>query len=183
MADSVRPFSCGSQYGDWRDRNCFRCVKSYEHMEPKPENGLGPCEIDNAVGLAYIGSGSVTPEIATRMGYSDIGVYGWDCPERALASEKPSAPQAQNLGTLVVYPPCEHKVPEFGCASCITKGREGFAREVYLTWKKTYVLPPCPACRKEMHHDGFTFNSTEVRAIVVCHRASCFGEEGLGVVI
>lgn len=79
--------------------------------------------------------------------------------------------------------PCGHAVPAFGCVSCITTGREGFAREAYLTWKKAYILPPCPSCRREMKHDGFTFNSTEVRAIVVCHRAGCFCEEGLEVVI
>lgn len=84
--EEVRPFSCGSQYGDWRSRNCYRCVKSYENTKPEPKDGMGPCDIDNAVGMAYIGSGSVTPEIAKRMGYSgeNEGAYGWDCPEREL---------------------------------------------------------------------------------------------------
>lgn len=181
---AVRPFSCGSQYGDWRDRNCFRCVKSYEHMEPKPKDGKGPCEIDNAVGLAYIGSGAVTPDIARRMGYANVGVYGWDCPERELAPVKPTARRAE-LGLPDAPPvPCGHAVPAFGCASCITTGRQGFAREAYLLWKQTYVLPPCPSCRREMSHDGFTFNSTEIRAAVICLRDECFDDaEGLEVVI
>jgi hypothetical protein len=84
MAEEVRPFSCGSQYGDWRSRNCDRCIKSYDNQNPQPKNGMGPCDIDNAIGIAYIGSGSVTHEIAKRMGYDDPCAYGWDCPEREL---------------------------------------------------------------------------------------------------
>lgn len=175
--EQVRPFSNGSQYGDWRDRNCYRCTKSYERMEPKPKDGMGPCAIDNAVGLAYIGSGSVTPEIAKRMGFEGGGVYGWDCPERELAPEKKE--QAQDLGTLVVYPPCEHAVPAFGCESCITKGREGFAREAYLAWKKTYRLPSCKECGTTMAHEGFDHTPSEVRAIIACKKPDCDGSEGV----
>lgn len=184
MADQeaqVRPFCNGSQYGDWRDRNCFRCVKSYERMEPKPTDGMGPCEIDNAVGLAYIGSGSVTPAIAKRMGWNhDKPFYGWDCPERELVPEKPKE-TAQDLGTLVVHPPCDHAVPAFGCESCITKGREGFAREAYLAWKKTYRLPACEDCGSTLAHEGFTHTPTEVRAILACKKRDCDGD--MGVVI
>jgi hypothetical protein len=85
--EAVRPFRCGSQYGDWRSRNCDRCVKSYDNQKPQPTNGMGPCDIDNAVGLAYLGSGSVTPEIGKRMGYTSSLEYGWDCPERELKGE------------------------------------------------------------------------------------------------
>lgn len=85
MSAEIYPFSNGSQYGDWRDRNCFRCVKSYESKEPKPIDGLGPCDIDNALGLAYIGSGKVKSEIGKRMGWDhNKPFYGWDCPEREL---------------------------------------------------------------------------------------------------
>ena len=128
MADQehVRPFSCGSQYGDWRDRNCFRCVKSYEHAEPKPKDGMGPCVIDNAVGIAYIGSGSVTPEIAKRMGYTgeNEGAYGWDCPERDLVPEKLSP-----VTPATVAIDCKHLVPAFGCSSCIEKDRLSFTEK------------------------------------------------------
>lgn len=89
--NEVRPFSCGSQYGDWRDRNCWRCVKSYEKTEPRPNDGMGPCEMDNALGLAYLGTGRVSKEIAKRIGYKhEDSFYGWDCPERELAA-KPKA--------------------------------------------------------------------------------------------
>lgn len=82
MSEEVRPFSCGTQYGDWRDRNCWQCRKSYDSTEPKPKDGMGPCEIDNALGLAYLGSGSVTKEIGKRMGYDNPLAYSWECPEK-----------------------------------------------------------------------------------------------------
>ena len=68
MNEEVNPFSCGSQYGDWRSRNCDRCLKSYDNQVQAPTDGMGPCDIDNAIGLAYIGSGRVSSEIASRMG-------------------------------------------------------------------------------------------------------------------
>lgn len=81
---------------------------------------------------------------------------------------------------------CDHNVPTFGCQACITKGREGFAREAYLAWKKTYKLPTC--CKRKMKHDGFIFDSKEVRAIVTCQwidseGESCCPEEEIVVVI
>lgn len=48
---------------------------------------MGHCDIDNALGLAYIGSGKVSTEIGKRMGWNhDKPFYGWDCPERELSS-------------------------------------------------------------------------------------------------
>ena len=74
-----RPFSTGTQYLDWTDRNCERCTK-YDPIEFQ-----GNCEIDGALGLALIGHGEVSDEIATRMGYDDNANYfTWDCPEREL---------------------------------------------------------------------------------------------------
>jgi hypothetical protein len=85
---TARPFSCGSQYGDWRSRNCDRCAKGYDNQEPQPANGIGPCEIDNAVSMAYLDRGTVTPTIAKRMGYTDPCAYSWECPEfQALGVE------------------------------------------------------------------------------------------------
>jgi hypothetical protein len=72
---SVQPFYCGSQFGDWIDRNCSRCSK-YD-----PDEATGECEIDDALGMAYLGDGEISEEIARRMGY-DEAVYSWDCPER-----------------------------------------------------------------------------------------------------
>ena len=78
----VRPFSNGSQYGDWRMRNCDHCAKSWDNMKPQSDDGKGPCEIDNAIGTAYIGSGSVDESIGKRMGYENPLYYSWECPER-----------------------------------------------------------------------------------------------------
>ena len=73
----VSPFSCGTQFADWIDRNCMRCIKY------NPEEATGECEIDDALISAYLGDGEVTEEIAERMGYrSAANLYTWDCPER-----------------------------------------------------------------------------------------------------
>lgn len=87
MNEKVRPFSTGSQFADWCDRNCSRCVK-YE-----PDGPAAACQIDHALMDAQIGDGSVPPEIAERLGYvediawNDEGFfYTWDCPERVLSA-------------------------------------------------------------------------------------------------
>lgn len=79
------PFSTGSQFADWCSRNCDRCVK-YE-----PEGAPAACEIDHALLAAQCGDGSVTQDIAERLGYvegtaftEDGFFYTWDCPERIL---------------------------------------------------------------------------------------------------
>lgn len=75
--ERIYPFSCGSQYTDWQAGNCDGCLKY------NPEKFDGACDIDGAIGLAYIGEGWVTPEIAQRMGYiGNEDAYGWPCPER-----------------------------------------------------------------------------------------------------
>ena len=78
MSEDVRPFATGSQYGAWKGRNCHRCAK---YNEDKYD---GACEIDGALGLAYIGHGHVAADIAERMGCVLIQPepYTWDCPER-----------------------------------------------------------------------------------------------------
>ena len=81
MSDQARPFYCGSQHGDWRMRNCDRCAKGYDNQVPEPQYWTGPCEIDNAIASAYIGSGTVKDDIAQRMGYTDPCALTWACPE------------------------------------------------------------------------------------------------------
>ena len=78
----VRPFHCGTQFGDWQAANCLRCTK-YKEEEPWD----GGCEIDCALGVAYIGDGTVSREIAERMGYfehnppGELPSYNWRCRE------------------------------------------------------------------------------------------------------
>jgi len=71
----IRPFSNGSQYADWTERNCVRCGK----WDP---DKAGDCEIDLALGLGYLGDGLISAEIADRMGLlENRRSYTWDCPE------------------------------------------------------------------------------------------------------
>lgn len=72
---TVRPFSNGTQLGAWRARNCHGCgLWNTERFD-------GTCDLDEAIGLAYGGDGTVTEEVAQRMGFTE-GPYTWDCPER-----------------------------------------------------------------------------------------------------
>jgi hypothetical protein len=76
MSDLVSPFHAGSQYADWTARNCWGCAL-YD-----PDTFNGACEIDGALGIAYLEHGKVPRGIAERMGYfKNEGAYTWDCPE------------------------------------------------------------------------------------------------------
>lgn len=85
MSDRVRPFCSGSQMGDWDLNNCESCAKSINALdrdatwESMKARGLEPCEIEHAISRAYIGDGTVSAEIAERMGACDE--YTWPCPE------------------------------------------------------------------------------------------------------
>ena len=83
MPERYQPFSCGTQGGDWRSANCDRCTKSWENNGgPEGSNAHGPCEIDNALADAFMDDGSVSENIARRMGYLDHkGRFQWMCPE------------------------------------------------------------------------------------------------------
>ena len=75
----MRPFSNGSEYVWWRGENCHHCAKF------NPEKHDGQCEIDGALGAAYIGSGHVSEEIARRLGAGEPGEYRFvpaACPEK-----------------------------------------------------------------------------------------------------
>lgn len=65
----VSIFSNGSQYMDWMDRNCCECAKEV-------------CEYQRAISVAAIDDGTISNEIAKRMGYTDPLEYTWDCPEK-----------------------------------------------------------------------------------------------------
>lgn len=75
-----RVFSCGSEYLDWQDRNCHRCVKDYV-----PETEAAPCELENAIAGAAVGDGTIPDELAERL---KVGIYGpaRECPEREAKS-------------------------------------------------------------------------------------------------
>lgn len=71
------PFHSGSQDADWQNYNCSRCKKGYEHNGDK-----FVCDIDEALQTAFWEDGSVSEDIALRMGaIEQKGYYCWRCPE------------------------------------------------------------------------------------------------------
>lgn len=73
-----RPFSNGSQFSDWRHANCWRCAKQFDEAADEYR-----CEIEQALDVACWDDGTVSEDIARRMGYLAAGScsYGWMCPE------------------------------------------------------------------------------------------------------
>lgn len=80
MSDKNYPFSNGTQYMDWQESNCCTCAK-YRPDETDEEKC---CPIEYALSFAAIDDGSVTDEIARRMGYKPGPpfYYVWECTER-----------------------------------------------------------------------------------------------------
>lgn len=50
MSTNIRPFSNGSQFDDWCFNNCSQCKRS------SAETPTPTCQIEIALGLAYIGT-------------------------------------------------------------------------------------------------------------------------------
>ncbi len=76
----ISPFCNGSQDADWQNKNCVHCEKF------DPDNQKSTCEIDQALLMACFDDGTVTAEIAERMGYT-ADAYCWECKEIQLRSE------------------------------------------------------------------------------------------------
>jgi hypothetical protein len=81
MSEQVRPFYCGTQYADWSDACCRRCKKGADIDNPPPRC---PCDIEQALLEACFGDGTVSREIADRMGYERADRYCWPCRELEL---------------------------------------------------------------------------------------------------
>lgn len=73
--ETIRPFTCGSQFGDWTASNCSSCTKA---APPDATYDSMPCEIEKALTLAYLLDGRIPLPIADRMGHGG-GRYGWPC--------------------------------------------------------------------------------------------------------
>lgn len=72
---TIRPFYCGTQYADWKDRNCDRCSKrNWKDIDKT-------CELDRDLSHASIADGKISEKIAKRIGFTKW-FYLWDCPER-----------------------------------------------------------------------------------------------------
>ena len=79
MSNEVRPFYCGSQYGDWTDANCRRCVKGTDRENL---SARCPCDIEEALLDAYCSNGKVSLPIAERMRAEQRKhSYIWQCGE------------------------------------------------------------------------------------------------------
>lgn len=73
--ERVTPFSNGDEFGSWDSANCAKCKKGYVNNGDKYV-----CELDEAVGLAYVGDGKITTEQAKRIG-RESGDRQWRCTE------------------------------------------------------------------------------------------------------
>jgi len=88
-ADRHIPFYCGSQKMDWHCYNCSNCTKGYDD-----EARAWRCDLEKAIDNAFMGDGSVSAEIAKRMGEpEDCRVHNWRCPEFVAAPPRPSPPK------------------------------------------------------------------------------------------
>ena len=76
MTEKYRPFSTGSQYGDWSGRNCDSCKKGFNRKKD-----VFRCEWEMVLCRAYIYDGQVTEEVAKAIGYfGNEECYIWECP-------------------------------------------------------------------------------------------------------
>lgn len=91
MSGRTRPFSNGSQYMDWCERNCLRCSR---HTDAPGRMHDVKCDIERALSNAFWDDGSIADDIAERMGALDSRPprqdgfsYTWDCPEFEVTGE------------------------------------------------------------------------------------------------
>ena len=77
----IKPFACGTQFGDWTTANCERCTKG-------ASPGKWPtCTIETALLEAYFDNGRITEDIARRMGWEPGNRYNWRCGEFEIAEQ------------------------------------------------------------------------------------------------
>jgi hypothetical protein len=77
MPETFRPFYCGTQSLDWKTWNCDNCQKGYDCTTK-----TWRCDLEEKIDLAYFGDGSVTEDIARRMGcLGNEGKHNWRCGE------------------------------------------------------------------------------------------------------
>ena len=77
-APRVRPFSNGTECRMWMEENCERCQKV--DWTDKMNGPTSKCEIIIAVDAADWDDGTVSADIARRMGWD--GEWARDCTER-----------------------------------------------------------------------------------------------------
>lgn len=60
---TFRPFSNGSEYRYWKERNCETCTKDFDE-----QTGKSRCELEEAIAFAAFGDGTIPRAIADRIG-------------------------------------------------------------------------------------------------------------------
>ena len=84
----IRVFHCGSQYMDWTERNCDRCVLgSSQDDDPKLDEMR--CDMELMLVVACLDDGLIDRKTADGIGYTGGPPfsYTWDCPERATPKD------------------------------------------------------------------------------------------------
>lgn len=93
------PFYCGSQRMDWTCFNCAQCAKGYDEKA-----SAWRCDLEKAIDASFMGDGSVTDEIARRMGMpADCRVHNWRCPEFVAAPPRPAEPAKSHAENKPAY--------------------------------------------------------------------------------
>lgn len=72
----MSPFSNGSEFISWKAENCDDCVKRYDD-----ESRKWRCDLEYAIDAACVGDGTITTEIADRIGRNDLWMAS-PCRER-----------------------------------------------------------------------------------------------------
>ncbi len=80
MSERVRPFTEGSEFADWKSRNCERCTLRWE--EKDGYRGY-QCDIEMALDYSYFDNGTVTEAIGKVLKFDGQRVAE-DCQAREL---------------------------------------------------------------------------------------------------
>lgn len=80
--EGVRPFSNGTEFSDWTERNCDRCVRR------GPSDTGSECRLERALAVAYFGSGEVTVDVARLINRAGDDRESFVCGERVLRPEE-----------------------------------------------------------------------------------------------
>lgn len=95
--ERIHLFSNGTQYMDWTFNNCDKCALAGDPSEP----GSSSCDLFEAICDAGADDGTVSAEIAARLGYSPIR-YVWRCPE-FTKDVPPALAQKRELEALATW--------------------------------------------------------------------------------
>ena len=79
MSTSIRIFSSGQEFRNWRANNCDKCTKDYD-WNNYPNEGMNlKCKAEEALSLACVGSGRISKRVAMFIGW-EKGKFSWKCP-------------------------------------------------------------------------------------------------------